>query len=101
MATDVKKTEKPWGELTPDERLQRRIEGWLASPGIEFVSAQAEADYKARINNFLDAITLRRIPHHVPVMPNLGTFAQRCYGYTEKDMIYDPDKVSDASYSLI
>jgi len=97
MATEVKKTEKPWQELSSDEKLQRRIEAWLAAPGIEFVSLQAEADYKARINNFLDAITLRNIPHHVPVMPNLGSFAQSYYGYAEKDMIYDADKVSDAS----
>jgi len=97
MVPEVNRTEKTWQELTPDERLQRRIEAWLAAPGIEFVSSQAEAEYKARISNFLDAITLRKTPHHVPVMPNLGSFAQRYYGYTEKDMIYDPDKVSDAS----
>ncbi len=97
MATEVKKAEKPWQEMTPDEKLQRRIDAWLAAPGINFVSAQAEADYKARINNYLDAITLRKMPHHVPVMPNLGSFAQHHYGYTEKDMMYDPDKMSDAS----
>ena len=97
MTTDAKEMETPWQELTPDEKLQRRIEAWLVAPGIEFTSPQAEADYRARINNFLDAITLRKTPHHVPVMPNLGSFAQRYYGYTEKDMIYDPDKVSDCS----
>lgn len=97
MATRVKKAEKPWQELTPDGKLEKRIEAWLAAPGVEFVSPQAEANYKARINNFLDAVTLRTTPHHVPVLPNLGSFAQHYYGYTEKDMMYDPDKISDAS----
>ena len=97
MSTEAVKTERPWEELSPDEKLEKRIEAWLAAPGIEFVSPQAKADYEARINNFLDAITLRKTPHHVPVMPNLGSFARHYYGYTEKDMIYDPDKVSEAS----
>jgi len=97
MVPKANGTDKPWQRLTPDEKLQKRMDAWLAAPEIEFVSARAEADYKARTNNFLDAITLRKIPHHVPVMPNLGSFAPHCYGYTEKDMIYDPDKVSDAS----
>ncbi len=96
MATKTKTTEKSWQELTPDEKLQRRIDAWLAVP-INFVSAQAEKDYNARINNWLDATTLRKIPHHVPVMPNLGTFAQRYCGHTEKDMLYDPDKVNESS----
>src|SRR5690606_20408007 len=39
----------------------------------------------------------RKIPDQVPVMPNLGAFAQRYYGYTEKDMMYDPEKVNDVS----
>ena len=97
MAVEAKTTEKTWQELTPDEKLEKRIQAWLTAPGLEFVSPQAEAEYKARINRFLDAITLRKIPDRVPVMPGLGSFAQQYYGYTQKDMIYDPDKVNDAS----
>ncbi|MEK7354196.1 MAG: uroporphyrinogen decarboxylase family protein, partial [Chloroflexota bacterium] len=85
-----------WKEMTPDEKLQKRIDAWLAEP-INFVSAQAEADYKARINRFLDAVTLRKIPDRVPVMPGLGAFAQHYYGYTQKDMMYDPDKANEVS----
>ena len=96
MAIQTKTTEKPWQEMTPDEKLQKRIDAWLSTP-INFVSAQAEKDYKARINNFLDAITLRKIPHHVPVIPGLSSFAEHYYGYTQKDMMYDPDKVSAVS----
>ncbi|MBI4188778.1 MAG: uroporphyrinogen decarboxylase, partial [Chloroflexi bacterium] len=96
MATTTKTTEKSWQEMTPGEKLERRIKAWLATP-INFESAQAEADYKSRVNRWLDAVTLRKVPDHVPVMPNLGTFAQRYYGYTQKDMMYDPDKVNDAS----
>lgn len=97
MVTETKKTEKSWPELTPDEKLQKRIDAWLAAPGIEFASPQAEADYKARLNRFVDAVTLRKVPDRVPVMPNLGGFAQHYYGYTEKDMMYDPDKANEVS----
>lgn len=96
MAVETRTTEKSWQEMTPDEKLQKRIDAWLAAP-INFVSAQAEADYKARIDRFLDAVTLRKVPDRVPVMPNLGGFAQHYYGYTQKDMMYDPDKVNDVS----
>ena len=96
MATNTQKSEKTWQELTPDEKLQKRIDAWLATP-INFVSIQAETEYKSRVNRFLDAVTLRKIPDRVPVMPGLGGFAQHYYGYTQKDMMYDPDKVNDAS----
>ena len=96
MATQTKTTEKSWQELTPDEKLQKRIDAWLATP-VNFVSAQAEADYKASINRFLDAVTLRKVPDRVPVMPNLGGFVQQYYGCTEKDLFYNPDKTSEVS----
>lgn len=96
MAVRVETTEKTWEEMTPDEKLQKRIDAWLAQP-IDFVSAKAEADYKARINRFLDAITLRKVPDRVPVLPGMGPFAQHYYGHTQKDMLYDADKVNDAS----
>lgn len=97
MATQTKKAETPWNELTPDEKLQKRIDAWLAAPDIKFVSPQAEADYRARINRFLDAVTLRKMPDRVPVMPNLGGFIQEYYGCSEKDMFYNPDKTNEAS----
>ena len=97
MGIEEKKV-KFWHDLTPDEKLEKRIQAWLDEGGkLNFVSPQAEEDYYARINNFLDAITLRKIPHHVPVMPGLGSFVQHYYGYTQKDMLYDPDKVNDYS----
>ena len=36
-----------WADLTPDERLEQRLATWLEPPGVEFVSAEAAATYKA------------------------------------------------------
>ena len=97
MATDTKKTEKSWQEMTPDEKLQKRIDAWLAAPGIEFASSQARTEYKARINRFLDAATLRKVPDRVPVLAELGNFIGRYYGYTSYDMMYNAEKVVEVA----
>ncbi len=50
--------ERPWADMTPEERRAWRIERWR-NPDIEFKSPEAEADYKARVDRILAAINLR------------------------------------------
>lgn len=97
MATQVKTAEKPWAELTPDEKLEKRLEAWLSPPGVKFASPEAEAGYKARVTRLIDAIRLKKTPDRVPVMPGLGEFAINYYGYTQYDMMYDVDKCIDVA----
>ena len=94
MAT--KTVEIPWEELTPDEKHKRRLQAWLSPPGVNFVSPEAEAGYKARVSRLINAISLRK-PDRVPVTPHLGEFAPAYCGYTEKDMWYDVDKAIEVA----
>src|SRR3990172_12376249 len=82
--------------LSPDEKMDRRFDAWLAAEGISFASKEAERDYKARVKRFADAIRLKK-PDRVPLNPSFGGFAAGYYGYTEKDMMYDADKSADVA----
>ena len=91
--TTGKNIDKPsWPELTPDERLEKRLEAWRSTAGIEFVTQQAEEDYNQRIANVIDAVQLKKTPRRIPVIPNLGAFAEAYCGYSHRDIIYDVDK---------
>lgn len=100
MATVTKKTiEAPWETLTPDEKLERRLAAWLSPANVEFASAKAEADYKARVTRIIDAIQLKKTPDRVPVLPrfHLDGFPAAYSGYTTKEVMYDGDKAIDAA----
>ncbi|MEK7353870.1 MAG: hypothetical protein AABZ77_05120, partial [Chloroflexota bacterium] len=92
----TKTVEVTWEELTPDEKQERRLQAWLSPPGLNFASPEAETGYKARVTRLIDAIQLRK-PDRVPVTPHLGEFAPAYCGYTEKDMMYDVDKVIEVA----
>lgn len=99
MATITQKTvETPWKNLTPDEKLERRLAAWLAAPGVQFASPEAEADYKARVKRISDAIQLKK-PDRVPVMPRfaLEGFPAAYCGYIARDIWYDVDKAIDTA----
>lgn len=95
--TQTKTGEKPWQSLTPDEKLERRLDAWLSPPGINFISSEAEADYKSRVTRITDAVRLKKTPDRVPVIPRIYSFVAAYSGYTEKDMWYDVDKAIDAA----
>lgn len=97
MAIETKTTEKSWQEMTPDEKLQRRIDVWLSPPGVQFATPAAEAAYKARVTRVVDAIQLKKTPDRVPVLPGLGAFAVSYFGCTERDMMYDVGKCIDVA----
>ncbi len=96
MDTKTGSTGDNWQSLTADEKLERRIKAWLEAPGINFVSSQAKADYKARVTRLLDAMQLRK-PDRVPIIPSLGGLAAAYCGYTHKDMMYDADKAIEVA----
>jgi hypothetical protein len=95
MAAPEKPIEKDWKTLTPDEKLQKRLDAWLSPPGIKFETPEAEKAYKERVTNVIDAIRLRKTPRRVPVMTTLGSFAESFCGYTHQDLMYDVDKAID------
>ncbi len=87
--------EAPWETLSPAEKLERRFAAWLAADGIKFAGPAAEADYKSRVTNVIDALQLKRTPARIPVLPNLGGFAETYCGYTSYDVMHDVDKAID------
>lgn len=91
------RTEISWKALSPEQKLERRLAAWLSPPGIRYATPQAEADYKARVSRFTDAIQLKQTPDRVPVSGRLGGFAANYCGYTEKDIMYDVDKAIDVA----
>jgi hypothetical protein len=96
MVPQEKTKEISWHSLSPDEKLQQRIQAWLSPPDVRFVSPQAEADYKARATRLLDAMQLRK-PERVPIVPSLGGLAAAYCGYTQKDIMYDADKAIEVA----
>lgn len=79
-------------------RRDARVAAWFApkepdGQAIEFESPEAEANYKAGIRRFMDALTLEHTPDRVPVMA-FGTFMQtQVYGVTAREALYDYDKL--------
>lgn len=95
MAVQTKAAEKPWNELSPEQKLQKRLDAWLSPPGVKFASPEAEAAYKERVTIMSDALTLRKRPARVPIIPGLGSFAETYCGYIHKDIMTDVDKAID------
>jgi hypothetical protein len=87
--------EKTWDTLSPEEKLQKRLDAWLSPQGIKFASSEAEKAYKERVTNMIDAIQLKKRPARVPIMTGLGAFAEAFCGYTHQDVMYDVDKAID------
>ncbi|HLA81147.1 MAG TPA: hypothetical protein VJP78_05980, partial [Thermoleophilia bacterium] len=89
--------EKPWGQKTPDEKLEHRLNAWL-NPPISFASPEAERSYKARVARLRDAILLEKTPDRVPVP--LGTcvgYASTWGGLTPYDAMYDLERMARVS----
>ncbi len=84
--------EKPWETLTPEEKLERRLAAWLSPPGVKFDSPEAEAAYKERVTNIIDAIQIKRIPARIPILPSFRGFGEAYCGYTHHDIMYDVEK---------
>ena len=79
--------EKPWADLTPEEKRAVRIEKWR-NPGVPFASPEAEADYKARVNRLIAAINLEE-PDRVPVRLNTGFWPAQNAGMTPYEAMTD------------
>ena len=88
-------TERPWSQLTPGEKLERR---WAAfvSPGLEFVSPDAAAEYRARATRLKKAILLEGEPDRVPVCVLTGYYPATRKGLTPYDVTQDYDKAAQA-----
>ncbi len=89
--------DKAWAALTPDEKLQRRF-GAFMSPGLEFSSPEAAAEYTARATRLKKALLLEGEPDRVPVSVLAGYYPATRKGLTPYDVTQDYGKAADAWY---
>ncbi|MBN1321523.1 MAG: uroporphyrinogen decarboxylase [Thermoleophilia bacterium] len=85
---------RSWEDLSADEKLASRLDRWC-DPGAVFTSAEAEAEYKARIDRIIAALGLRR-PDRVPVCLNIGYRPAVLAGMTAREAMTDPVRAGRA-----
>ncbi len=86
--------DKPWTQMTADEKRAVRIDRWRNAP-IPFASPQAEADYKARVDRLVAALELRE-PDRVPVRINAGWWPAVWAGMTPYEAMHDAARSAQA-----
>ncbi|MBN2238885.1 MAG: hypothetical protein JW712_03850 [Dehalococcoidales bacterium] len=82
--------DKPWEQMTPEEKRAERIRQWLEPPDIEFVSPEAKQQHRARLQRYADAYQLKE-PDRVPVDVPFTDLPLKWAGHTLKDGMYDYD----------
>jgi hypothetical protein len=83
-----------WGTMTPAERRAWRIDKWR-NPDIPWVSPEAEAGYKARVDRLLAAINLQK-PDRVPVHLQTGFWPADHSGMTVYEAMTDVNRAAKA-----
>ncbi len=86
---------KTWAEMTWQEKREERFKQWLAAPGVQFVSAEAEKLYKQRVTRFIKAIKMEE-PDRVPVMLPTGSFPAYYAGSSFYQIMYDYSELKRA-----
>ena len=86
--------ENTWTSLTSDEKRAARIERWR-NPAIPFASPEGEADYKARVDRLVAALSLQK-PDRVPVNLNIGLWPTSRVGMTPYDAFSDTARAAEA-----
>jgi hypothetical protein len=81
--------------LSPEEKLEEMFQSWVAPPGIDFISTEAEKAYQERATRIKSAIQLK-VPDRVPVIPLVGFFPAHYAGITTQEATYDIDKACQA-----
>ncbi|NLE11655.1 MAG: uroporphyrinogen decarboxylase [Actinobacteria bacterium] len=86
--------EKAWAQMTPEEKRAYRIEKWR-NPGAPFVSPEAEAAYKERVDRLIAAVSLQK-PDRVPVNLTCGFWPAIRAGMTPYDAMTDTARATQA-----
>ncbi|MBN1286703.1 MAG: uroporphyrinogen decarboxylase [Anaerolineae bacterium] len=84
-----------WKTMTPDERFEARLAGWLSTEGKPFETEEAAKAYRTRAQRFADVIKLKQ-PDRVPCYSNFGGYVAQHAGVSHGEMFYDYDKAVGA-----
>ncbi len=93
-------TAKKWEDLTWKEKREVRFQRWLNPKNVEFVSPEAEKQYKARVTRFIKAIKIEE-PDRVPCILPSGYFPAYNAGLTFYDIMYDYDALKRAWFKFM
>lgn len=84
-----------WNELHPLEKRKLRLDHWQNQP-VAFVSPEAEANYKKRINRIRKTYDIEPADQIVADLSmGAGEYALRRKGLNGKDILYHPEKLHD------
>jgi uroporphyrinogen-III decarboxylase len=85
-----------WATLTPEEKRKSRLESWLSSEKVKYVSPKARQSFLEREKRINDVIELKT-PDRVPIWFNdIGFFPAKYAGITFKKMFYDSEALAAA-----
>jgi hypothetical protein len=87
--------DKPWAELSWQEKRERRFQRWLSAPGVSFISPQAQAAYQARVTRIVKCLRLEQ-PDRVPCILTAGKFPVHYAGITTRTAMYDAEEMKRA-----
>lgn len=87
--------ERPWAELTPSQKRDRRVRSWLSPTDVNFRSKRAEELYKERAMRMWRALTLKE-PDRVPVQIPAEAFPAYYIGSSLREVMYDYRKLRQA-----
>jgi uroporphyrinogen-III decarboxylase len=91
-----KALQKPWEDMTAEERMDRRFANWL-SPGRVPSKSPAEQAYRARVARLTASMRLRGTPDRVPVpLATAEGYPSYRAGLTPYDCMYDFDRAAEA-----
>lgn len=84
-----------WGQLSPEEKRQHRLNGYLDTQGKNFISPEAEKAYQIRAKRMVDVLNVRE-PDMVPVNLPVGNLPLSLYGLNAHTAMYDQEKAIQA-----
>jgi len=84
-----------WGEITREEKREYRLNNYLNTESIRFVSPEAEKAYKIRTQRMADVYNLKE-PDRVPVNLPVGNLPLTLYGIDMRTAMYEPEKAVQA-----
>jgi hypothetical protein len=84
-----------WKEMTPEKKREFRLNRILNTEGIQFISPEAEENYKIRAQRLVDVYNVRepdRVPYNLP----FGELPLKMHGYNTYTAMYEPEKAAEA-----
>jgi len=84
-----------WKKMTPDEKFEARLAGWISTEGKAFATPAAAQGYQERAKRYAAALKLQK-PDRVPRVLLTGDYVAHYAGVSLGDMFYDYGKAVQA-----